>query len=68
MVTNTSMCISGIRYYIKSKAEKSRVVNPKNVITFIKWNKIVSYFIVVILIAEFSNEGYFTKIKMALLF
>ena len=45
LVTHTSMCISGIRYYTKIKAEKSEIVNPKHVITFIKWSKFVSYFI-----------------------
>ena len=39
------MCISGIRYYTKLKAEKSEIVNPKHLITFIKWSKFVSYFI-----------------------
>ena len=31
--------------YTKIKAEKSEIVNPKHVITFIKWSKFVSYFI-----------------------
>ena len=29
---NTSMCISGIRYYTKYKAQKSKVVNPKSTV------------------------------------
>ena len=45
MAANATMCISGIRYYTKLKAEQSQVVDPKHVITFIKCNKIFSYFV-----------------------
>ena len=40
---NTSMCLSGIRYYTKSKALQSKVVNLKSVIIFITCNKIFCY-------------------------
>ena len=45
---NTSMCISGIRYYTKYKAQKSKAVNPKRVITFIIFNKIFCYLILIV--------------------
>ena len=46
--TNAAMSISGIRYYIKSKAQQSQSVNPKQVINFIKYNKISCYLIIII--------------------
>ena len=45
---NTSMCISGIRYYIKSKALQSKVVNPKILIIFITCTKIFCYFVFIV--------------------
>ena len=46
--TNAAMSISGIRYYIKYKAQKSQSVNPKQVINFIKYNKMSCYLIIII--------------------
>ena len=45
---NTSMCISGIRYYTKYKAQKSKVVNPKSMISLIVCNKIFCYLILIV--------------------
>ena len=43
MASNTSMFISGTRYYTKFKAQQSQIVNPKSVITFITCDKIFCY-------------------------
>ena len=48
LASNTSMCLSGIRYYTKLKAEQSQTVNTRKVISFIKYNKIFSYLIQII--------------------
>ena len=39
------MCISSIRYYTKFKATQFKIVERKKVVTFIHYNKIISYMI-----------------------
>ena len=45
MSTNTAMCISVIRYFIKFKATQSEIVEQENAIIFIKYNKAFSYLV-----------------------
>ena len=43
---NTSMFLSVSRCYIKKRAEESKFVNPKKIVTWIKKTKIVCYIVV----------------------
>ena len=45
LCTNTAMCISIIRYYIKFKATQSEIVELEDAVTFIKLNKVFSYLV-----------------------
>ena len=65
MSTNTSMCISVIRYYTKFKAQKSQIVDSKHAFAFIKYNKMFSYLVFItacILLYWFRILEYFSKI------
>ena len=48
IATNTCMCISGIRYYTKLKAAQSQVVNSKQIVSIICYNKMILYSVQII--------------------